>query len=653
MKRIFILLCLLLGIGTLSGCGGNSHDYVVNPGTITAPTTTSEVTVKHVLTSARAIPANVTNVRATGLSSDGDTLYGPTEQPLQQENVFNEVPITVTTFELEYLANGVVIGTFLAPVTLVENGNFIIDNPNFVDATPVATSLRFLKPPSDGLVSTPLVKVEVQVLDQLGQPFTDATSVTLTLATNPTAATLGGTLTVTSQNGIASFQDLTISATGTGYQLLASSTGLASRLSQAFAIGTLTEAQDSGQSFLTYLYGSIPGVPAAVAPVTTVLWDLDLDFSLNDGLGDTWDGAMALAVGGTYFPYDQDDSELTFLTPLVTPPAPQVSSRFAAPQGSFSAIFSPGVQSSLSQTIDLSGSSAPITLSWSDYIDTGNDSIISDNLPFSYKVTIKDTNDNVLATAFQDTNPWFDPENRTFDLSSYAGQTIKVHFELNNYAPGSSDVIALVDNVSILDGSGAEKVVNGDFETGELNGWATTAASLSQHIRSGSRVVNGLTVTRTTYTRPDRPWIRYYDEFTNNTGGPITLPIEYASDLGASSSDNNNAFVPGTNEQAIVSSGIDLDDGDSDLGFVFGSGATLIGYANDSNEIDWSYNNVTVAPGETIAFCIFVLQDGARSLGGYPTRLGDEALHILTNFRRDFSLLEGLSSTQLARIQNI
>ena len=51
-------------------------------------------------------------------------------------------------------------------------------------------------------------------------------SVTLSLATNPGSATLGGTLNVKAVNGVATFSGLTINNPGMGYTLKASSTGL-------------------------------------------------------------------------------------------------------------------------------------------------------------------------------------------------------------------------------------------------------------------------------------------------------------------------------------------------------------------------------------------------------------------------------------------
>ncbi len=96
--------------------------------------------------------------------------------------------------------------------------------------------LAFLQQPENaltGAVISPAVQVQVEDAD--GNLVTNATNV-VTLAL--TAGTgLGGTLTATAQNGIASFSNLTVSAAG-NYTLLATSTGLTSATSAAFTVNT-------------------------------------------------------------------------------------------------------------------------------------------------------------------------------------------------------------------------------------------------------------------------------------------------------------------------------------------------------------------------------------------------------------------------------
>ena len=62
------------------------------------------------------------------------------------------------------------------------------------------------------------------------------TPVTIALGNNPTGATLGGTLTVNTVKGVATFSNLSINQIGTGYTLVASSPNLPAAISAPFNI---------------------------------------------------------------------------------------------------------------------------------------------------------------------------------------------------------------------------------------------------------------------------------------------------------------------------------------------------------------------------------------------------------------------------------
>ncbi len=61
-------------------------------------------------------------------------------------------------------------------------------------------------------------------------------TVTVALSNNPGGATLGGTLTVTAQSGVATFSGLTLDTAATGYTLLVSANGLADGTTNAFDV---------------------------------------------------------------------------------------------------------------------------------------------------------------------------------------------------------------------------------------------------------------------------------------------------------------------------------------------------------------------------------------------------------------------------------
>src|SRR5439155_1381943 len=107
-----------------------------------------------------------------------------------------------------------------------------------VTAPPAPTQLAFLQQPANlvaGHRFTQAVKVRAE--DAHGNQVASFTgNVTVALANNPGGSTLGGTTTVAAVDGVATFGDLTVSQTGSGYWLTASATGLARAASSAFDV---------------------------------------------------------------------------------------------------------------------------------------------------------------------------------------------------------------------------------------------------------------------------------------------------------------------------------------------------------------------------------------------------------------------------------
>src|SRR5262249_17924919 len=95
------------------------------------------------------------------------------------------------------------------------------------DEASAASGLAFVQQPTSGPVGNTIAPpVTVQVVDPSGQPEGGTFTVTLGLGANPGGGTLGGTLTrTTNAAGLATFDDLSISAQGKGYTLVASATG--------------------------------------------------------------------------------------------------------------------------------------------------------------------------------------------------------------------------------------------------------------------------------------------------------------------------------------------------------------------------------------------------------------------------------------------
>jgi hypothetical protein len=73
--------------------------------------------------------------------------------------------------------------------------------------------------------------------DQFGNVVTTANNtVTVAFASNPTKATLGGTLSVTANQGVVTFSGLTINLIGSGYTLEISSSGLGQAVTDPFNV---------------------------------------------------------------------------------------------------------------------------------------------------------------------------------------------------------------------------------------------------------------------------------------------------------------------------------------------------------------------------------------------------------------------------------
>lgn len=98
--------------------------------------------------------------------------------------------------------------------------------------------LEFETQPVNGTADAPLGAVQVRVVDADGFLVDTATRVvTMTLAEDPSGLNpLGGTLNVAAVGGIATFNDLTITAAAAGYRLDASAAGLLSATSDLFDV---------------------------------------------------------------------------------------------------------------------------------------------------------------------------------------------------------------------------------------------------------------------------------------------------------------------------------------------------------------------------------------------------------------------------------
>ena len=108
---------------------------------------------------------------------------------------------------------------------------------SFDIAAGVAGKLVFTSQPSSSTAGVSVGTLAVTATDQFGNTVTGFTGlVTLAIASNPGAATLGGTTSANVIAGVATFGSVTLNRPGSGYTLSASATGLASATSDAFDV---------------------------------------------------------------------------------------------------------------------------------------------------------------------------------------------------------------------------------------------------------------------------------------------------------------------------------------------------------------------------------------------------------------------------------
>ncbi|HXJ43286.1 MAG TPA: Ig-like domain-containing protein [Bryobacteraceae bacterium] len=101
-----------------------------------------------------------------------------------------------------------------------------------------AASVAFVQQPTTTAASATLTPaITAEILDTTGTLISNSSaSVVLAFGTNAGSGTLSGTLTKSAVNGVATFNNISIDKSGTGYTLTASSTGLSTATSNTFNI---------------------------------------------------------------------------------------------------------------------------------------------------------------------------------------------------------------------------------------------------------------------------------------------------------------------------------------------------------------------------------------------------------------------------------
>ncbi len=157
-----------------------------------------------------------------------------------------------------------------------------------VSPPPGATQLAFKVDPVNATAAAAIAPaIVVEARDANGDPVTDFTgSVTISIGTNPGGGALSGTATQTAVAGIATFADLSINRSGTGYRLQATTSGLTNATSATFNISAGPAAQIS---FNTQPSNAVAG--ANITPAVKV--------EVEDAIGnlvDTFNGSVSVAI---------------------------------------------------------------------------------------------------------------------------------------------------------------------------------------------------------------------------------------------------------------------------------------------------------------------------------------------------------------------
>jgi hypothetical protein len=196
------------------------------------------------------------------------------------------------------------------------NGVAINQQPP-VTVTPGApASLAFSGQPTNAQANAPIAPaVVVQVVDAFGNLTSSGATVGMAIGTNPGSGTLAGTTSQGAVNGVATFADLSIDNTGTGYTLTATAASLAGATSSAFNItppvpsatnSTVIAGTPSftagGSSAINIvvkdgLGNLMPGV--AVTLSSSVVGDVLTQPAATDGSGAT-SGTVAATTAGSH-----------------------------------------------------------------------------------------------------------------------------------------------------------------------------------------------------------------------------------------------------------------------------------------------------------------------------------------------------------------
>ncbi len=430
---------------------------------------------------------------------------------------------------------------------------------------------------------------------------------------------------------------------------------------------------------------TVPADPGTidVFPGQANSWALDRDFALVQAYWYQFTSALELFTGSpasashagisddlangrlASFPYDQDASELVFLTPLfgaadgvrTAAVSDGISMDVLAIAGARSAYVNGTSDSRLARTLSITPG-ASYTLAWKHqvYLRAGNflGESVAPYAPY-YQVVLRDVaTGEILHTLFTRTSilPTFSPTAESVTLPSGLPQEVELSFEVRSGGEG----YAAIDDVVLSEaGVPVASFANGDFESQDLAPWSASAAAESQNVRSGTRDVGPaagpkLRVTRTFYAPPSAAWARMVDVFENDGTSPVSTTVVYRTSLGgltpAAAVEAGGKAIVGWDRSGGADKG-------RDVGIVLGAGTALVGA---SSADVYALHDIVVQGGGKVALAQFVVQLGKAEGGSGPTQVPaatvSDCAAIASSFRSDFTLQQDLEAGVLDAIAN-
>ena len=218
------------GLATGISAGAAMVRARIDAAAVDVPVTVSPVPIAQVTVepdAATILVGDTLRLTATPRDSEG--------QPLADRTiVFTSGNPAIATVASSGTVTGFAPGstTITATAEGKSGGSRITVNPR------PAVGLGFVAQPVNGTAGQPLPPIRIAVQDDRGGTVTGASgAITIALAANPGNAALSGTLTVSAVSGVATFSDLVLNRTGSGYTLRGTSGELTPATSTQLDIG--------------------------------------------------------------------------------------------------------------------------------------------------------------------------------------------------------------------------------------------------------------------------------------------------------------------------------------------------------------------------------------------------------------------------------